>query len=319
MARAPLVLCFAILDEVDVVDDFIAYHEGTGIDAFVGIDLGSTDGTLEKLAPHESRGRLHLTRLDAPDSIDQDDGARWVSTAKRVFDARWCLAADPDEFWVFPEDDAPRWFAALPECSVAVVPRYNLAPERTAAGGLEHFSDFTLLVRQPIDFHYDHGLAAAEIAPDEEISGLLWRDPPEVLRRVLPKVAARAPVIRRAIAGGHDVETTQADAVRHYAQDAFVAHVPFRSPQQYERKAANVSRFVERNLRRYPEAPVALHWIRLHELYKRRSIGREFERQVFDEAEAARQLQDGVLVRNDRLSRRLRERRAARRWWIAGS
>ena len=51
----PIVLCFGIVDEVDIIRDFLEYHLSLGVERFVAIDVGSTDGTVEILADYERR------------------------------------------------------------------------------------------------------------------------------------------------------------------------------------------------------------------------------------------------------------------------
>lgn len=302
---AAVVLCFAILDEGDVVDAFIDYHRSIGIDAFVGVDLGSTDGTLEKLAAYERRGLLHLTRLDAPDSIDQSDGTYWMEKARRVFGARWCVAADPDEFWVVPSGDLAAYLGAVPD-AIVVAPRYNVVPSQHA-GRLATFDDFSTIVRRPLDFDYAAALPPEKIASlDRSAAEALLRDfPPEILRRVLPKIAVRPEVFQKAVAGGHDVVAT-GDASRHYAKDAYVAHVPFRNPAQFRRKAENVARFVDRNLPHYPSVLIALHWIRLRALLRYDLIEDEFRRQMLDGGVLEEGLRSGMLAADTALSARLK-------------
>ncbi len=62
----PIVVCFGIVDEADIVKDFLDYHLSLGIEYFVATDVGSTDGTLDILSAYERSGRLHLTRLADP-------------------------------------------------------------------------------------------------------------------------------------------------------------------------------------------------------------------------------------------------------------
>src|SRR5215469_2258436 len=101
----PIVICFAAIDDADVVEYFIQYHLSIGVDAFVATDLGSRDGTLDVLEAYETKGVLHLTRHSSPEAGDADDGLDSVATAIRVYGAEWCIFADPDEFWIVPHDD----------------------------------------------------------------------------------------------------------------------------------------------------------------------------------------------------------------------
>lgn len=307
MRLKPIVMCFAILDEEDIVEYFIEHHLSIGVDAFVGVDLGSKDGTLEKLAAYEERDLLHLTRLAAPDAYERDDHIRFVKTAQRVFDAQWCLTADPDEFWVVPNHDLPQYLGALPT-SIVTVPRYNFLPERTHGSELKHFSELSLLVRRPLEFNYGSELAPDKVASidREDATALLWRYPPEILRWVQAKVAARATVVKKFVPGAHNVEPIDDATQRQHADDAYIAHVPFRSLEQFRRKARDVFRCVERNLPEY-SALVPPHWIRLHALHRHHLVEEEFGRQILDETTIAQYLADGTVARDEVLAQRLRQ------------
>ena len=204
-ARADVILCFGVIDEEDILEYFIDYHLSIGIDAFVAVDVGSTDGTLDILSRHERAGHLHLTRL--PDA-NSDWGALMVQTAAEYYRAEWCLFADADEFWVFPEADAASYLTAAPS-GIVIFPRCNLVPRRERAA-VAHFSNFDLLVRRPLDFSYVEPINVLENFRARRESAhyaarLLWSYPPEIMRAMMPKVAARPSLIKRLDVGFHDV------------------------------------------------------------------------------------------------------------------
>jgi len=87
-----------------------------------------------------------------------------------------------------------------------------------------------------------------------------------------------------------------------------VPHLPFRSLTQFRKKAKLVYRCIERNPPEYLGVRVGLHWVRIiNALYRHKIIKEEFERQFLSEPEIETYLQEGVLQRDDALSRRLGE------------
>jgi hypothetical protein len=150
-------MCFGIVDEADIVRDFIEYHASLGIERFVATDVGSSDGTLDILGEYERSGRLHLTRYDNP-SV-RPEHRDWLTAmaarAREQFDASWCVFADPDEFWVFPTGDAPSYFERAP-APIVIFPRHNMLPVAgRQIGEAAHYRNFDLVVRRPLEFLYD--------------------------------------------------------------------------------------------------------------------------------------------------------------------
>jgi hypothetical protein len=306
----PVVLCFAIIDEADVVERFLDYHLSLGVDAFVGTDLGSTDGTLEALKKYERQGVLALTRLASPELYDEHDGAEWATTAGAAFGAQWCLFADPDEFLVLPNHDVADYLSSVPAAIVSL-PRYNVVPERGLTGGVKHFSDFSLLVRRPLEFFYDLQLTEdpdTRYAPsyDATVRTLLSGYAPEILRAVLPKMVARTNVIKATIPGFHDVIPHDPATSSHREDRAYVAHLPFRSLAQFQKKARLVHDCIERTPPEFAGVAVGAHWVRLNALYRHNLVKEEFERQLLSESQIEAYLRKGILERDETLSLRLR-------------
>jgi Glycosyl transferase family 2 len=102
-----VVLTLLVRDEIDIVEDFLRYHFGLGVDFVVATDHMSTDGTTEVLEGYERDGRLHLIR-ESSESFRQ---AEWVTRMARLaatnFGADWVVNSDVDEFW-WPRDGSLR-------------------------------------------------------------------------------------------------------------------------------------------------------------------------------------------------------------------
>lgn len=306
----PLVLCFGVVDEADILEDFLEYHLSLGIDRFIATDVGSTDGTLDILARYERAGLLHLTRYDNPSvRAEQRD---WLSAmafrARDELGAAWCVFCDPDEFWVFPEGEARRYLAAAP-APIVVFPRYNLLPARSRVSGeVAHFREFDLLVRRPLEFFYNvHRLRDAD-----GVESMLRDYAPDILRIVGPKVAARSDVVRTVLPGFHDVIPDEAAAVRHREPAGYVGHFQARNVAQFRNKARLVADYIAANPPEEDRAS-SRHWVRLAALYRSGRIDEEFARQVLSDAEIAERLKEGVVEHDGRIAARLAAIASAKR------
>src|SRR5258708_15194986 len=222
----PIVLCFGIVEEADIVGDFLDYHLNLGVERFVATDVGSTDGTLDILSRYERSGLLHLTRLSNP-SI-RPENRDWLSAmaarARDTFRASWCLFCDPDEFWVFPDDGPMAYLQAAP-APIVIFPRYNMLPSPApGTGEAAHYRNFDLVVRQPLEFLYDLPRL------DEPGGGerMLDAHPPDILRFLAPKVLARSDVVRVVKPGFHDVEAVDPATLRHRETQGYVGHFQLR-------------------------------------------------------------------------------------------
>jgi hypothetical protein len=299
-----IVYCFGVIDEADIIEHFLEYHLSIGVDAFVASDVGSTDGTLDILSRYERAGCLHLIRV-------QDAESEWaipmIDAAQQRYQAEWCLFGDPDEFWIFPEVHARAYFASAP-AGIVIFPRYNMVPSRqTADGSVAHFSEFDLVVSKPLDFFYHQPrnfLQDFQLRREQRAFAtvLLISHPPEILRVIGPKVAARPELIGSLIPGFHDVVSIPPEAPRHKERSGYIAHFPIRSAEQLRRKAALVARHYNRT----QEDPVdGWHWARLSVLFKHELIEQEFSRQVLEPEEIALRLSEGILRRDTTASRAL--------------
>jgi Glycosyl transferase family 2 len=296
------VLCFGTLDDADVIEYFIEYHIASGVDAFVATDVGSTDGTLDILSHYERLGKLLLTRLQNPEigDVERDWSSAMARVAREHFGAGWCLFGDADEFWVFPNNDAQRYFASR-RSEIVIFPRYNMVPTRDqGTGAIAHFKTFDLVVRRPLEIRYD----VSRRSEPEGVQQLLVNYPPEILRVVMPKVAAPAAAIRSVDVGFHNVVSNDPGVPRHYEPAGFVAHYPARSVEQWRRKAQHVSRFTDYNS---PEHYLhsSQHWVRLSAIFKRGLTDEDFYRQVLSAKEIESRILEGVLKRDNSISRHL--------------
>jgi hypothetical protein len=298
----PIVLCFGIVDEADIIRDFLEYHLSLGIERFVATDTGSTDATLDILGEYERSGRLHLIRLSDP--TVPPEHRYWRNAlavrAREIFKASWCLFCDPDEFWVFPAADAPTYLRAAP-APIVIFPRYNMLPTASAEPGkAADYRNLDLVVRKPLEFLYDLQRLNEPGGADWVLNG----HPPDILRFLAPKVLARADVIREMKPGLHDVASVDPATPRHWERQGYIGHFQVSGAARFVNKARLVTNYIDANIGR-DDRPLSRHWIRLAALYRHGLIKAEYARQILGANEIATCLRKGIIERDDRIATRL--------------
>jgi hypothetical protein len=297
--KGPIVLCFSTFDDADIVRDFLEYHLSLGIEQFVAVDVGSTDGTLDLLAPYERSGRLHLIRRSDP----MADGTHWLgelsARAREISHASWCLFCDTDEFWVFPEVDAPSYLATCP-APIMIFSRYNMLPTASPETGEVDYRNFDLVVRRPLEFLYN-------LRRLDEPGGVEWMldaHPPDILRFVGPKVLSRGDAFQEVKPGFHDVEAINSAVPRQREMQGYVAHFQVRNAIQFVNKARRIANWTAANPPHTANA-TSRHWIRLAALYRHGLAGADYARQILSSEQIAACMRDGIIERDDRIAKRL--------------
>ncbi len=95
-----LTMNLLIKDEADIIEENIRVHASLGVDSFIVMDNGSTDGTIEKVRLLSNE--FHITLIERP-SLDYQQ-SNWKTEMARIacktHGADWTIANDADEFWI---------------------------------------------------------------------------------------------------------------------------------------------------------------------------------------------------------------------------
>ena len=121
-----VVMTLLVRNEEDVIAENILFHYAQGVESFLVMDNLSTDATsaiLRRLARF-----VPITYIQQiSDTYDQ---AQWVTemarSAYQDHGADWVINNDADEFWLFPDGDAPSFLDSVaPDIAGLFVQRFN--------------------------------------------------------------------------------------------------------------------------------------------------------------------------------------------------
>jgi hypothetical protein len=214
-----------VRDEADVIRASIEHHLQSGIETIIVTDNGSVDGTTEILEEFAAQGAVDLRH----DPVHLKQQAQTVTGMARdaatMYGADWVINADADEFWV---------------------PVNRSLSLRDAFEGIPtSLGSFTVPV---VD------MTGAPAMRGTGLSRLRFRDlrPVEALRRVGLHAHSTSDAVHigdpdiTVVQGNHMVSI--ASKGRPDSKHAIeVLHLPWRSWEQFSRKAANAGKAYEDN------------------------------------------------------------------------
>lgn len=259
-----LIMSILCRNEIDIIEANIRTHSTLGVDGFVVMDNGSTDGTREKLA--ELSNEYNLQIIDQPSQTYQQ--AKWMTQlanyARDKMHARWVISNDADEFWIPDNGDLKSYLKASD--SVVTIKRSNMLLTETALNENYHFSQATHRVQYPIC--YDREVQKA----DDQISMLLVP--------ISPKVIVNPNGLVKLSGGNHRAKHLGKMFSARNETGIRVYHYPIRSFEQFE---ANIKHRQE--LLKLPNARMGDHYRRWVRIYEEGGLYDEFKRFILSQEE----------------------------------
>lgn len=269
-----------VRDEEDILDQNLRYHLARGVDFFIVMDHMSTDGTPDILDAYRRVGVAEVI-LQKHAGYLQGQWVTWMARrAAEHHGAGWVINNDADEFWWPLNGDLRSTLAGVPDRFGGVAgTRHNFRP---LAGSTGSFLDRMV-----------HRDAVSTNSLGEPLPG-------KVCHRGHPEVIVSQ--------GNHNALVPGRESL--FPESVIeILHVPMRSLKQFENKIALGGRAYEMS----PELGVGLGntWRSLFATLKREGLERHYESACLPPDGIARMIQDGALVRDERLRNFMREERSS--------
>ncbi len=275
-----LAMTLIVRNEADIIDDNLRYHVAQGVDFFVVLDNGSTDGTLEILERYEREKLLKIVRMAGTMLMIQRKGNTQIARLAHEMGADWVLHNDADEFWWSVDGDLKEALEEIPnDYGIVLIPRTEFLPRPDGPGSFAE----RLTIREarfrrpPKTAHRTHPMVK------------LWSTHPIDLwvkgEGAKPSTLVGKPILRTAPTHR---EETGLELVLAPEFPIGIFHFPLRSFEQYRKKIAitDDNRMWDRN-----EETRALH-----AAFEGGRLEEVFQNLVLDDDGISTGLEEGWLV-----------------------
>lgn len=286
-----LVLLMKTKNDVEIIRPNIEYHKEVGVDAFVIMDDGSTDGTREVLGDLSKEANILLfdnpvtTKFD-PNSLEYMDMAKM---AVNEFRADWIIGCDQDEFWVPRRSDNLKKEIDRRHAVVSCK-RYNMMPTHDYLHDRDiPFYENTLKVKKPYK-HKGYRESYEFKKPDPEY--------PVLMIHILPKIICRTKGLIDIGIGKHYAE--HESGTKGQTDSIEILHFPIRSFGQFKKKVMSYDNYFKNN----PDTPRMIAWHakrwcdKLHE----GSLEREYRKQILTPKQRENFMSKGILEEDKTIS-----------------
>lgn len=280
-----LTMTLLIKDEVDIIGDNIKAHASLGVDNFVVMDNGSTDGTRELL--DELAKDYEITIIDRPvlDYQQSNWKTEMAKVARKKHGAQWVITNDADEFWIPKEGDLKKELTSTG--SIITCPRANVLFHRDAFDNDGKYYEQTNRVLYPIN--YKKGIQGEQ----EELSVMLGNIHGKVMVRTLGLIRIKG--------GNHRAWHLWRKLNQTTSKNVMVYHFPIRSKKHFISNIENRRALLKKGVTKMGE-----HYKRWVHMLEQGKLDEEIERLVVDD-DYQRVLRNlGVLVEDNTPAERIK-------------
>ncbi|UTW05542.1 glycosyltransferase family 2 protein (plasmid) [Amphritea atlantica] len=217
-------------NEADIIEDNIRYHSSVGVDCFVVMDNGSTDGTRDILQKLSHELDLHI--IDQPDTRFQQ--SQWVTEmaiyCKRKLKADLVINNDADEFWE-PDNGMSLKSYLSAKDSVVTVRRYNTLLPKEAKHENFDYRNSNIIICNGIN---------SEPKSKKTIESMLLNSPS-------PKTIINPYGLKKVKTGNHRASHVCRIFNGRTEDKIKIVHLPIRSYKQFKKRFENRSHISQLN------------------------------------------------------------------------
>lgn len=273
-----LVMTILCRNEIDIIEWNIRVHAFLGVDAFVVMDNGSTDGTREKLDELSKEFELHV--IDQLDTSYQQ--SKWMKQlavyARDKLSASWVISNDADEFWL-PQDSGKSLKDYLKHCdSVVSVTKKNMLM-------LSHCLEKGDGTVWGAEYRVQHPIAYPKVSRLQENNIAI------LLNETPGKVIVNPNGFLKISGGNHRAKHIGKLISARRESGILVYHYPFRSWEQFKARVEQ-----DRELLKLPGVKVGNHARRWVRLLEEGNLFKEFQSFLMGETELKALIKYGVAV-----------------------
>lgn len=285
--KAPLRLSMNLLvkNEADIIEDNIRFHASQGVDCFVVMDNGSTDGTKEIVERLQKEFDIHLIDRPVKDYQQSNWKSEMAFVSRRKLKADWSIANDADEFWICESGnlkDHLSYWGSIVECK-----RINMVPDEDFHEDGYDYLDSPYEVVLPI-YNRD-----ANLIKDDNLSIQLGK--------INGKVIVNNHGLVRVKGGNHRAWHWWAKINQKTCPDINVYHYPIRSKQHFVEHIENRSKLLASGVTKMGD-----HYRRWVRFYDEGRIDEELDRLVLRKDDAKVLERFGVVKHTLDLAKRIK-------------
>ena len=279
-SRHLLVMTLLIRNEVDIVEENIAFHLSQGVDFIVATDNGSTDGTRDILLKYAQQDLLLL--IDEPEKTYLQE--KWVNRmadlAYEKFGPCLIFHVDADEFWTSESGNLKDELIRFPLLQCLRVPIINSLPRYNKFQ--EQF---------PEDFIYNvvNPIRSNDLKKDTLSRSIyLFMNHSKVIYKsnnFMPHVDM----------GNHNIVSSK-KIITDHSKTIKILHFPIRSFEQFKRKVIQSGESIASN----PALKQSFAWHirRWYDQYQAGELENAYRQHLFDDNEALQLESDKVIQTN---------------------
>jgi hypothetical protein len=278
MRPTRIVLAVNVLDNADILHEYISWYLSLGVDFILAYDSGSSDGSQDILEQFAKR-KLLKWELNRKKNIKHyDPSAELTRRARDEYNADWVILCDTDEFLCTQENSVRGLLeeAEKQDLTVLNVGCFNMTGPPPKPGDSAP-QNFNLRIDRTVKETYE-----------QQLSGNL--PVPYIFIGHPPKTIVRTSSFVEYGPGAHSAASS-AGKTGEASQLRFL-HYPIRGFDAFDTKVRNFTIWLDEN--KHLEAWWGWHWRRWIRLKKEGRLREDYENQFVTAARAQELIRDGV-------------------------